>query len=454
MKLSSGNYRLGRFCDPVRGSCHIRAAVVGVLLLLVGLSASVAQLMGTATPATTAPSATGSLTGVEAPIISESYILNPGDQLLITINGSAAYSYWAWVSYEGKIQIEIPNDFTKPTTYQTVDVVGISGLNMKAAQETLGLTFQRYFRQASVKLTLTSLRSGVVYVTGEVLEPGAVLASPVDRVSTVLLKAGGLTPIGSRTVIQLFRNGKFHATVNLERFEGLGDLAANPFVESGDRVYVPPVTGIVTVKGAIFGRGDYRLRTSALTTEKERVSEGIYELSPGEKVIDLINKAGGTTPWADLKATYVTRRDPSVGTSTNIPVDLTRVYYLADSSVNIELRSSDVVVVPPINTLVYVEGEVTNPLSYLHTPNLRFTDYIGMAGGPTPNGNIPHSYIIRGGSRVSTLNNPIVEPGDIVYVPRITLKWWQDYLTIFSAIGMPLATTVISILLSQRILGK
>ncbi|MEO0108653.1 MAG: SLBB domain-containing protein, partial [candidate division WOR-3 bacterium] len=354
--------------------------VIGILCLLLPLAG---RLLAQATSPGVSPAApTSGLTGVEAPIISETYLLMPGDQLLVTVGGPVAYSYWSWISYEGKVMVQIPDDLTKPKTLQTVDVVPVSGLNMRLAQDTLTKIFARYFRNPTVTLTLTYLRSGVVYVTGEVQEPGMVYASPVDRVSQVLVKAGGLTPIGSRTNIKVIRAETIYTTVNLERFESYGDISANPFVQSGDRIYVPPVAGMVTVKGAVFGRGEYRLRTSALTTEKERVSEGLYELNPGERVLDLIKKAGGTTPWADLKAAYVTRRNPDTGSLVNISVDLDLLMIRGDSSVNIELQSSHVLVVPPINTLVYVEGEVTKPLSYLYTPNLRFSDYVGQAGGP------------------------------------------------------------------------
>jgi protein involved in polysaccharide export with SLBB domain len=391
------------------------------------------------------------LTGVEAPIISETYILEPGDQLLVTINGSVAYSYYAWITYEGKLTIQIPDDFTTPKTLQIVDVVHVSGMNMKAAQDTLATAFRRYFKEVTITLTLTNLRNGVVYVAGEVLQPGAIYASPVDRVSEIITRAGGLTPVGSRTHIQILRGDTVAAIVNLEKFESYGDLSANPFVQSGDRILVPPVTGMVTVKGAVFGRGDYRLRTSALTTEKERISEGLYELTPGERVTDLITKAGGATPWADLKASYVERRNAAEGTSVDIPVDLVKVIFQSDSTSNIELEPSDVIVVPPINTLVYVEGEVDKPLSYLYTPNLKFTDYLGMAGGPNSNGDVPRAWIIRAKTRIEASTNPVIQPGDIVYVPRISLRWWQDYLTIFSAIGMPLATTILSIYLATKL---
>jgi protein involved in polysaccharide export with SLBB domain len=333
---------------------------MGAALLLIALvGISLAQSGGGGQ--SSAPPVGGPLTGVEGPIISERYVLMPGDQVLATITGGLTFSYSAWITYEGKVVIEIPVDFSAPWTLQIVDAVPISGLNLKDAQDSLARVFSRYLREVQVKLTLTTMRSGVVFVTGEVHAPGAVYASPIERVSQVVAKAGGLTPLGSRNKIQLLRGGQLHAIVNIERFENNGDLSLNPFVESGDRIYVPPVSGIVTVKGAVFGRGEYRLRTSALTTEKERVSEGMYELDSCERVTDLLKKAGGITPWADLRSCYVLRRASPANGTEKIAVDLSQVLFQNDQSANIMLRNDDVLVVPPVNTMVYVEGEVLRP---------------------------------------------------------------------------------------------
>lgn len=383
------------------------------------------------------------LVGVESPIISETYVLMPGDKLLVTVSGSVTYSYNTWITYEGKITVNIPQ-------LDVVDVVSVSGLTMQAAQDTLTAVMRRFFKGVNVKLTLTGLRSGIVFLTGEVQNPGAYNASPVERVSQIIARAGGLSPLGSKSRIQLIRVGKLHSIVNIERFEANGDLLANPFVESGDVIYVPPVEALVTVKGAVFGRGEYRLRTSALTTEKERMSEGIYELLPGENVFNIISRAGGITPWADLSNSYIERLVVGGnGQRRRIPVDLRKVIYEQDSLNNIAMMNSDVLVVPAFPTKVYVEGEVAQPSACEYQPNLRASEYIGMAGGPTYNGNPRAGWIMRNGRRISLRNDPIVEAGDIIRVPRVGLKWWQDYVEIISSVAIPIATIVVTLAISS-----
>lgn len=384
------------------------------------------------------------LVGVESPVISENYMLMPGDRLLVTIMGGVTYTYENWVTYDGKLPLSIPE-------IGIVDALPVSGLTMQRAEDSLTAAMLRYYKQVRVKLTLVGMRSGIVFLAGEVMNPGAYGASPVERVSQVIARAGGFAALGSRSRIRLIHASGATALADIAAFEESGSLSANPFVQSGDVIYVPRVEALVTVKGAVFGRGEYRLRTSTTTTEKERVSEGIYELVPGDRVADVLRKAGGSAPWADLSNSYVERLVVGGGgRRAKLPVDLRRVVFEGDTSGNHTLMNSDILVVPPINTLVYVEGEVTTPNAYGFTPNQRFQDYVGMAGGPTNYADVRRAYIQRGGRRLGTGENPVVEQGDIVMVPRIAIKWWQDYVSILSAVGIPAASILITLALSNR----
>lgn len=401
------------------------------------------------------PSTEVGLPGVETPIISEKYIVMPGDNLLVTIIGKTTYSYTTIVTYEGRVTINIPMAQTMETGsnkpyYEVIDAVKVSELTLGQAQDSLNTVFARYFRYVKVKLTLIGVRTGIVFVTGEVEKPGTYNAYPTERVSQVISRADGLTPVGSKTKIQLFRNGQILTEVNLEKFESKGNLTANPFVESGDIIHVPIVKAMVSVKGAVFGRGESKLRSSALTTEKERISEGIYELSPGERLSDIIIKAGNVTPWADLNTAYIERLAIGSTERKKIPIDLNKIILENDQSANLEMMNADILVIPPINTLVYVEGEVDDPGSFLFTPNQKVSNYIGQAGGPTNVANLGNAYLRRNDQKFSINPDPLVEPGDIIYVPRVSFKWWQDYVQILSSIAIPLAVTIISVMLASQ----
>jgi protein involved in polysaccharide export with SLBB domain len=418
-----------------------------------------AQGQSSASTGATSASATGlggssilKLPGVEAPIISDKYFLAPGDRLQITVQGGVVYSYEAVVTYEGKVNVSIP---VSDNREEVIDVIMVSGLTLAQAQDTLTATMGRYFKTARVKLTLIGLRSGIVFLTGEVRNPGAYDALPVERVSQIITRAGGIAPLGTRTHIKLIRAGDVYSIVDIERFETKGDLLANPYVQSGDVIQVPAVEGLATVRGAVFGRGESRLRApTALSPDvtRERTSEGIYELTPGARVSDVISKAGGITPWADLSNSYIDRLVVGGGGARKkIPIDLRRIIFEQDSADNIEMTDFDVVVVPAFDTLVYVEGEVTNPGPFPYYPSLRAGDYIGQAGGPTMYANVRSMSVLRSGRRISGRTNPVAEPGDIVMVPRTGVKFWQDYVTIFGAIAVPVASLLVSLAVAGKL---
>jgi len=405
------------------------------------------QASMTAPVATTAPI---SITGLDKPIVSDEYFLMPGDEILITISGAINYSYSANVTYEGKIIIEIPvssvvtpEGISQPK-YDVVEVVQINGLSLKVAKDSLRVVFQKYFRNVNVSTTLVRMRTIVLFVVGQVRAPGTIQASPIDRVSEVVKYASGISSLGSRSKIQLKRGGQTYRIVNLEKFEALGDIDVNPYVQDGDVVYVPKMEQSVIVQGAVFGKGGYELRVSQLTAAQERSSEGLYELNTGERVSDLIIKAGGTTPWADLKNSYINRK------SQKIAVDLAQAVEPGDTTANRLLLNGDVLVIPSINALVYVQGMVENPGSFAYQANLKVLDYIGLAGGSTVDANQNGTRIYRANKAISIRGNPVIEPGDRIYVPRQVFKFWQDYVEILSVA----VSIFISYLTLKTITGK
>jgi len=283
-----------------------------------------------------------------------------------------------------------------------------------------------------VSLVLTKLRTFRVFVSGEVFRPGIYGTNPITRVSEVVNQAR-LKGMASRANIRLIKN-EGEVPVDLYRFEIEGDPEANPYVRDGDMIYVPPMRASVTVRGAVYGSGVYELRVSALTAEQTRVSEGIYELEEGESVSHLLRKAGGVTPWADLRNCYIERLNPNSPERTKIELDLGELTAEGGSAQGVELMDGDILVIPSLEERVYVQGAVNSPGSFSYQPNLRVDEYIGLAGGPTDRANLSRVKVLRAdGKNLSGKVNPVVQRGDRIVVPQVTLKWWQDYVTIASA---------------------
>ncbi|MEO0093951.1 MAG: hypothetical protein ABIK67_06855, partial [candidate division WOR-3 bacterium] len=81
-------------------------------------------------------------TAVEAPIVPESYTLMPGDNLLVTILGKTTYSYTTYVTYDGKMTINIPmsrimEDGSSKHYSEVIDAIKVAKLTLKQAEDSI-----------------------------------------------------------------------------------------------------------------------------------------------------------------------------------------------------------------------------------------------------------------------------------------------------------------------------
>ena len=379
--------------------------------------------------------------GLERPIVSDEYILHPGDSLMVIVSGKTHFSYVTLISPEGKIFLQIPMEMSLgrerlPSLqfpYEILGEISIDGLSIKEAREFLQKEYSRYYKGVQVSLILVAFRRFKVFVVGEIFNPWTYTATPVTRVSE-LVRWAGIKGTSSQSRIELKRKGEVITLVDLERFEDTGDLRVNPFVEDGDIITVPAMKASVTVSGAVYGSGVYTLRVSSLTAEQTRESEGIYELEEDERVSDLIRKAGGVTPWADLTHAYIERSNPDPSHRRKIDIQLHHILSGEDPSKDIELANGDLLVIPSLEDRVYVEGAVNEPGSFLYQPNLTVKEYIGQAGGPSERAKTNKVKVKRSdGTILKAHEVTAIKRGDTIIVPRVGFKWWEDYLTVATA---------------------
>ncbi|MBA7524126.1 hypothetical protein ES705_16263 [subsurface metagenome] len=125
-----------------------------------------------------------------------------------------------------------------------------------------------------------------------------------------------------------------------------------------------------------------------------------------------------------------------------ININLANVLVDEESEENIRMEDGDILVIPSVNAIVYVQGQIVNPGSFVFQPNLMASDYIGFAGGPLSDASMSTAYVQREKKRIALKDDPIIEQGDKIFVPRQTFKFWQDYLEI----GAVIASLLISYL--------
>jgi protein involved in polysaccharide export with SLBB domain len=97
----------------------------------------------------------------------------------------------------------------------------------------------------------------------------------------------------------------------------------------------------------------------------------------GETVRQLLRRAGGPGPLADLQGAYLLRG------SERIPVDLHAIVMLNDLRQDVPVQLDDVLVVPFRRSNVFVKGAVFTPGPHPYDPGHGIDHYIALAGGAT-----------------------------------------------------------------------
>lgn len=196
--------------------------------------------------------------------VSEDYVLGTGDQVYLNATGSAGFDLSAQV--DGRGEITIPK----------LGSAKVGGLSLGRAKAAVQRLVSQSYSRTTVDLQVVKLREIRVSVLGEVYKPGAYLVPSLGSLVNVLSLAGGPTGIGSYRDIRVVRGGKVVFGLDLYplRAEGLGN--PNFALQSGDTVFVPLATDLVTVQGAFTrvvnqpDRGAAGVDFLAITPEDEQ----------------------------------------------------------------------------------------------------------------------------------------------------------------------------------------
>lgn len=198
------------------------------------------------------------------------YKLGPGDEVIIDIWGTNQATIRQTISPEGTINIP------------DIGVVNLNGMTVKEADSYMRRKLGQIYSvdgedaKSEIKLTLGNIRTIQVNLMGEVANPGTYYLSSLSNLYHALHRAGGVSELGSLRDIQLVRNGKKIATVDVYDFIIDGKMEGNLILEEGDIIIVPTYKQIVDLAGNV----------------KRPMS---FELEEGETVQDLLKYAGGFT---------------------------------------------------------------------------------------------------------------------------------------------------------------
>ena len=303
---------------------------------------------------------------LEQPIDPDAYICGPGDVFEL--------DFWGQQNFRLKVTIDLEGRaFISKVGYVTVSDKTLSAVRTLIKQKVRG-----NYPGLQFDLTLTTPRTFLVHVVNNVKLPGTYRAHAVERVSTVIARAGTIAT-GSKRRIAIHHRVGGDTTADLLLYELTGDTAYNPYLLDGDIINVPFHETMVSVAGAVR-------------------RPGTYEVVKTKDLAELLQIAGGFTAGVarSLPIHVVRRNDKQQDTFIDVPVgtsialhdddkvfvrgseDVQRTVLLIGAIVGSDSLDS----ATTSRRLPYVEGDTVLSL-------------IDRAGGIKAPGDLKRSYISR-----------------------------------------------------------
>lgn len=367
------------------------------------------------------------------------YVLGPGDELIILLTGLNESSVRSKISPEGNLQI--PYAGIVYVNGFTIEQAS-SMIRNKMAKAYPAISSG----QSQVTISLGNTRTVKITLVGEVQTPGSYTLSSLSTFFNALYLSGGPSLNGSLRSIQLIRNNKIYKTVDFYTFLQQGLMDGNIRLEDQDVINFPVYRKRVSIYGQVKRPAIYELKPEETLddlirysggytdiayrsvakidqiTELEREVKdvpasllsnfvprngdkveigsiqnnyanrvilegavnrpGIYELSSGLSLAQLLKKADGLKPEAYLERAYIKRTLPNlekefisfdpktiINGKSDIPL-------LKEDSIMIQNRSEFIT-----NQYVTINGNVKNPGTILYRKGLKLTDVLALSGG-------------------------------------------------------------------------
>ena len=334
------------------------------------------------------------------------YRLGPGDEVIIDIWGASQNTIRQQISPDGTINI------------QKIGPVNLNGLTIAEANDYLKKTLNKIYNglnntndpTSDIRLTLGSIRTIQINVMGEVVQPGTYSLSSFSTVFHALYRAGGVSDIGSLRNVQLVRNGKNIATIDVYQFIMKGHIQDDIRLQEGDVVIVPAYDVLVKIDGKV-----------------KRPMR--FEMKKDENLSTLISYAGGFDADAYTRSLRVVRQNGQEY-EVNTVKDLDYSVY--------KMRNGDVVTAEAIlnrfTNKLEIRGAVYRPGIYQLNGKLNTVrELVNEAQGLTGDAFLNRAVLYRQREDLTTevipvdikaimdgtSQNIILTKNDILYIPSI-----------------------------------
>ena len=289
------------------------------------------------------------------------YVLGPGDRLEVQLYGNEVGNYVLVVGRDGQVR------------FPKLGPVYVGGMRFEDVRILLSEEVARQLVGTQVSVSMGELRSIRIFVLGDVQRPGSYLVSALSTMSNALLKAGGITTVGSLRDVQLRRGGRIVTRLDLYELLLKGNSSNDARLLAGDVVFVPPVGPTASVFGEVK-------------------RPAIYEIRPGTSVAELVALGGGLLPRADPRYLSLDRVREGRDRVT-VEVDLSD-----DAGGARKVESGDLLTVKQVRQAlqgsVELAGAVQRPRAFGFTPGMYLTDVLPNMDELQPNSD-PKYIVVR-----------------------------------------------------------
>ena len=205
-----------------------------------------------------------------------SYVVGPGDQVVIDVYGATQKSQKLEVSPDGTVIVE------------GVGPIHLAGLSVEAANAKIKDQLGQRYSSSRIQMTVAQTRTITVNVMGEVSAPGTYTLSAFASVFHALYMAGGVNGVGTLRNIKVYRGGRQLTSVDVYDYILNGRLTGNVRLQDNDVIVVGPYDCLVDIVGNV----------------KRPMA---YEMKQSESVATLLKYAGGFSTKAYKAAVRLTR---------------------------------------------------------------------------------------------------------------------------------------------------
>lgn len=257
-----------------------------------------------------------------------SYILGPGDQVLIDVYGTSQTSKEYAISPEGTIIIE------------KIGPVAIAGLTAEQAQAKVMSKMGQHYQGSNIKLSVGQTRTVLVNILGEVINPGTYTLSAFSTVFNALYLAGGVSEIGTLRNIKVSRDGRIISKIDVYDYILNGKLTGNVMLQDNDAIIVGAYDALVNISGAI----------------KRPM---FYELKEGETLKSLLNYSGGFMSDAN-KSKISVERHTSNGLTVHSVEEMDFTSFIMQDGDSVNVKN----IIDRYQNMIEVSGAVFYPGHY------------------------------------------------------------------------------------------